>query len=39
LKKLAVVWEKNANVYAKFFDENIFKNHNIGTRVWGGRLL
>jgi hypothetical protein len=26
LQKLAVVWSKNANIFAKFFAENIFKN-------------
>jgi hypothetical protein len=24
-QKLAVVWAKNANIFAKFFGENIFK--------------
>jgi hypothetical protein len=29
-QKLAVVLAKNANIFAKFFGENILKNHNIG---------
>jgi hypothetical protein len=32
LQKLAVVWAKNANIFAKFFVENILKNHNIVPR-------
>jgi hypothetical protein len=31
-QKLAVVWAKNANIFAKFFCENIFLHHNIGPR-------
>jgi hypothetical protein len=30
LQKLAVVWAKNANIFAKVWGENIFKNHTIG---------
>jgi hypothetical protein len=30
LQILAPVWAKNANIFAKFFGENIYKNHNIG---------
>jgi hypothetical protein len=30
LQNLALGLAKNANIFAKFFDENIFKNHNIG---------
>jgi hypothetical protein len=33
LQKLAVVWAKNANIFANFFVKNIFKNHNIGPRT------
>jgi hypothetical protein len=37
LKQLAVFWAKNANIIAKFFGENILKNHNIcprDFRIW-----
>jgi hypothetical protein len=34
LQKVTVVWAKNANIFAKFFGENILKNHNIGP--WSG---
>jgi hypothetical protein len=27
LQKLAAVWAKNANIFAKYFGENIFKNN------------
>jgi hypothetical protein len=30
LHNLALFWVKNANFFAEFFGENIFKNHNIG---------
>jgi hypothetical protein len=30
LHNLALIWVKNANIFAKYFGENIFKNHNIG---------
>jgi hypothetical protein len=33
LQKIAVVWAKNASIFAKFFGENIFK---IITSVPGG---
>jgi hypothetical protein len=29
-KKIAVILKKPANIFAKFFAENIFLNHNIG---------
>jgi hypothetical protein len=37
---LALFWVKNANFFAEFFGENIFKNHNIGPSIelcekWG----
>jgi hypothetical protein len=34
LQKLAVVLGKNVHIFAKFFGENIFKNHNIGPRFF-----
>jgi hypothetical protein len=30
LHNLALFWVKNANFFAEFFGENIFKNRNIG---------
>jgi hypothetical protein len=30
LQKLAVVFAQNVKSFAKFFDENILKNHSIG---------
>jgi hypothetical protein len=33
LHYLALFRVKNANSFAKFFGENIFKNHNIGPRT------
>jgi hypothetical protein len=32
LHNLALICVKNANFFAEFFGENIFKNHNIGPR-------
>jgi hypothetical protein len=29
LQNLALFWVNNANFFAEFFGENIFKNHNI----------
>jgi hypothetical protein len=33
LDNLALFWVKNANFFAEFFGENIFKNHNIRFRA------
>jgi hypothetical protein len=37
-QNLALFWVKNANFFAKFFGENILKNHNIGPWKWVKKL-
>jgi hypothetical protein len=35
--KIAIVWAKNGNIFAKFFGKNISKNYNIGPCVHEAR--
>jgi hypothetical protein len=40
LQNLAVVWTKNANLFAKFFGEKYFQNHSIGSwSLWTNPFL